>query len=254
MSRIIKSYLANDTKQQGIPIKLRTFTPFLREGDTEGASNDGKPDSDWEEAARLEAEEILLKAHNEALRLKREIEEDRQRWENEEKPLLREQAQKEGFQQGYEDGQQKGYQEMAESIQFAGSIIESSKEDYQKHIEASEPVILELAVQVAGKIIASKLESEDETFLGIVKRAVKQVKEHTEVQLHIHPMHYPFVLDHKDELLAIFPRETELYIYPDEEMSETGCYIESDKGRIDASVDTQLEEIKQKLTELLEGE
>jgi flagellar assembly protein FliH len=54
--------------------------------------------------------------------------------------------------------------------------------------------------------------------------------------------------------MAIFPKDTELYIFPDDELEESSCIIESENGRMDASVDSQLQEIKVKLTELLEGE
>lgn len=55
-------------------------------------------------------------------------------------------------------------------------------------------------------------------------------------------------------MIALFPKELDFYIYPDEELSEMDCIIESANGRIDASIDSQLEEIKNKLIELLESE
>ena len=49
-------------------------------------------------------------------------------------------------------------------------------------------------------------------------------------------------------------KDIDFYIYPDDELEETSCIIESENGRIDASVDSQLEEIKIKLFEMLESE
>ena len=43
-------------------------------------------------------------------------------------------------------------------IDFAKRVVESSKEDYKQHIESSESVILDLQLNVAEKIIGSKLE------------------------------------------------------------------------------------------------
>jgi flagellar assembly protein FliH len=165
-----------------------------------------------------------------------------------------EQAQKEGYRQGVEDGIQKGYNEIAAEIAFAKKVVESSKKDYRHHIESSETVILNLALKVAEKIIGQQLEKDEVSFLSIVKRAIKEVRDNREVQLHIHPIQYQSILSHKDELMAIFPKDTELYIFPDDELEETNCIIESENGRMDASVDSQLQEIKVKLTELLEGE
>ena len=43
-------------------------------------------------------------------------------------------------------------------------------------------------------------------------------------------------------------------IFPDDDLKETDCIIESTFGRIDASVDSQLHELKLKLLQILEGE
>ncbi|MGM9956219.1 MAG: FliH/SctL family protein, partial [Peribacillus sp.] len=122
------------------------------------------------------------------------------------------------------------------------------------HLESSESVILDIALNVAKKIIGQQLEAKEETFLSLVKGAIKEAREYREVQVHIHPSRYQSILSHKDEMIAIFPKEAELYIYPDDELDESSCIIESENGRIDASVDSQLLEIKAKLSELLEGE
>ena len=52
--------------------------------------------------------------------------------------------------------------------------------------------------------------------------------------------------------MSLFPRETEFYIYPDDELENDGCVIESSNGRLEASVDEQLEQIRIKLLEILE--
>ena len=41
-------------------------------------------------------------------------------------------------------------------------------------------------------------------------------------------------------------------MYPNGELDEHACYIESENGRIDASIDSQLQEIKRKLMDILE--
>jgi flagellar assembly protein FliH len=69
----------------------------------------------------------------------------------------------------------------------------------------------------------------------------------------VNPSRYSFLLSRKDELIALFPREVDFYIYPDEDLLEEACLIESANGRIDASVDSQLDEIKNKLIDLLES-
>ena len=56
--------------------------------------------------------------------------------------------------------------------------------------------------------------------------------------------YYQYLLSQKEELITIFSHETNLFIYPNEDLPEDGCVIESESGRLDASIDTQLLEIK----------
>lgn len=254
LSRIIKSHQANQEKSNKITIKIRCLDSLETESEDEGQIVHHFQSDEFLNQAKQEAESLLIEAKQKAKAVADEVQQAREHWEKQEKIMYIEQAQKEGYQQGIEDGIQKGYNEVAGEIAFAKKVVESSKKDYQQHIESSESVILDLAMKVAGKVIGRQLENDEESFLSIVKKAIKEARDYREVQLHIHPIQYQSILTHKEELISIFPKDTELYIYPDDDLNESSCIIESENGRIDASVDSQLQEIKMKLTELLEGE
>jgi flagellar assembly protein FliH len=199
-----------------------------------------------------EAERILSKANEEANFIRQQIELEKQEWEQQ-RNLLVEESRQSGFEQGYQEGRNQGYGEYRQTITFAQETVEAAKRDYQNHIDSSEKVILNLGVKIAGKILGEKLAA-DEGFLTLVKRALKNARDYKDIQLHVHPNNYQELLTHKEELIAIFPKEIVFYIYPDDELNENACIIESENGRIDACMDSQLEEIKIKLFEILESE
>jgi flagellar assembly protein FliH len=204
------------------------------------------------ESAVAEADNIVSKAIEEAEQIRQQAQLEQQEWDQQ-KSLLAEESRQLGFEQGYQEGRTQGYEEYRQTIMFAQETVDASKRDYENHIESSEKVILDLGVKIAGKIIGEKLAA-DEAFLPLVKRALKNSRDYRDIQLHIHPKHYQELLNQKDELIAIFPKDIDFYIYPDEDLEETSCIIESENGRVDASVDSQLEEIKNKLFEMLESE
>jgi flagellar assembly protein FliH len=252
LSRIIKSKLASIENHQ--TIKIREFTTSLVDtGVTEIPYIEHLVKQQIDEASQ-EAEMILEKARQEAKMLTQQVENAQDEWEKTEKPKLIQLAFDEGHKEGTKQGLQQGYDEAAEMLALAQQTIKLAKEDYHKHLEASEGTILDLAIAVSGKIIGMKLKDSEETFMTIVKRAIKEARHFKDVQLHIHPVHYGNLIAQKEELKAIFPKEIEFYIYPDPDLTEGSCVIESENGRIDASVDSQLEEIKGKLSEILEGE
>lgn len=203
--------------------------------------------------AQSEADRIVQEAREYAAGVREQMELEKQSFQLELQAMA-EQAQNTGFMQGHEEGKQLGYNEAQALIEQAKETVSLSKYDYEKKVDSSERTILSLALKVAEKIIADTLTGDSELFLPLVKKALKEAREYREIQLHIHPSHYEFLLVQKEDLIRIFPKETELYIFPDSELTEQSCIIESANGRIDASVDQQLDEIKRKLYELLESE
>ncbi|MBS4189229.1 flagellar assembly protein FliH [Bacillus sp. FJAT-49705] len=205
------------------------------------------------EQAQHEAEAILNKARLGADEVRQQLDEKRQSFEIE-MAALTEQAKASGFASGLEEGRKEGYSECSQLIQSAKAVIDSAKKDYLSHVESSEKAILEIGLKVAQKILGKTIDDNEEEFLFIVKRALKEARENQEIQLHVHPNHYEFLLLNKEELIMLFPREVDMFIYPDDDLTESSCIIESANGRIDASIDSQLEEVKRKLIEMLEGE
>ncbi|WP_097677901.1 flagellar assembly protein FliH [Bacillus massilinigeriensis] len=253
LSRVIKSGWTPPLTEEKKIISIKVMERNQNENQEEISF---QSDADYQqlmEQARLEAQAILAKAQQQADEIIYQVNSDKQSWEQE-KQSLSEEARQLGYNEGYEQGRMEGFNEYQEHLNLAKSVIDSSKQDYFIKVESSENVILDIGLKVAGKILGKTLENQPEEFLSIVRRALKEARDYREIQIHVHPVQYDLLLSQKDELVRIFPKETDLYIYPDDDLSELTCIIESSNGRIDASVDGQLVEIKEKLFELLESE
>lgn len=252
LSRIIKSYTASYGHASSKVLTLRSVTANRSGVVGEEASTIPLPE-DLLEEARIKAEQIIAQANNEALRIREEIESERDAWEQEYN-TMREQACRDGFDAGLKQGMEQGRNEYQEIIRLAQASADSARAIYHQTIEEAERTILDLSMEVAEKIMAHQLYRDEETYFAFVRNAIKESREYKNIELHIHPAHFEYIQQKKDELVSLFPRETALYIYPDEELSEGGCYIESSNGRLSASVDIQLAQIKKALLEVLEEE
>ncbi|MBM6618446.1 flagellar assembly protein FliH [Bacillus suaedaesalsae] len=204
-------------------------------------------------AARMKADELVRNAEIQLQEATVQISKMKSTWE-EEKAMLTEQVKQEGFQEGVQIGQQEVFSQLTHLIDEANSIVDLAKTDYIKQIEQSEETILKLGIKVAEKILKVHLKDNQENFMRIVKNAIKEVKDHADVSIKVHPSMYELVSSQRDELLTLFTGDKNLYVYPDADIEDSSCVIESSFGRIDASVDSQLTELKNKLLELLEEE
>lgn len=205
------------------------------------------------EDAEREANLLIQQAQTKALEIINEAERQRHEWEQEKVELTAE-AYDEGFQSGVLEGRETGLAEYASLIGIAKQITEKSKKAYIDHVDNAEETILDLAIAVSERILHISLDDERENFVPLVKKALKEAREFKDVEIHVHPINYESLINEKAALDAIFPNDMHCYIYPDTELAENACYIESENGRIDASISSQLLELKQSLTSLLKEE
>lgn len=243
LSRLIKSSLAKEQTNEKI-ISIKYVNNFQ--------NTDMHSDEDYKkivDKANLEAAAILETAEKEAAALRELLQQEKDNWQTEKNFLI-----EEAHREGYQAGQHAGYSEYAELLEQAKSIIEASRLDYENYINSAETEILELGMKVAEKVVQTSITENKEHFLQLVKKVLKETRDQKEIQLHVNPIHYQYLLSEKDELLALFPIKPSLFIFPDESTAENDCIIETANGRIEASVDTQLLMIKQKLLDLLESE
>jgi flagellar assembly protein FliH len=254
LSRLIKSGWSNPDKQEDKVISIKSFRTEKEEIEVSPSYSDILAEKETIlNEAKKKADSIIAEANSYRESTEALLQQEKLNWEQEMLHLSNE-ARQTGFEAGFQEGKQLGLSEMHNLIEEARQTVDASKMDYIKKIENAEHTILDLGLKVAERILDEILEEKKEYVLGVVKRALKEARDYREIQLHVNPVHYDFLLAQKDDLLTIFPKETEFYIYPDPDLSAHSCIIESANGRIDASVDGQLEEIRLKLFELLESE
>src|SRR5699024_5300104 len=102
--------------------------------------------------AQLKAQALNERAQNEYNNTLQEIERLREQFEVEKEENIKE-TKIEAFKAGLEEGKESGYLEYAGLLAEANQIVEQSKIAFKSHVESSEKTILELAIEVAERIL-----------------------------------------------------------------------------------------------------
>ncbi|MGO4887782.1 flagellar assembly protein FliH [Anaerobacillus sp. MEB173] len=265
MSNIIKSSFAATSNQvEKKMIQLRRFSYPKDENDEVTNSSVNEQQNEDIFNKQIEIETLLSNAQKEAARLLKETEDEcllkRQQIEHEkvefeqQMQVALQSAKEEGYQAGFNQGLEEGKQQYDQAIQEVHALIDSAKRNYIEEIEQAEPMMIELAMKVSKKITGYILAEHDETWLQVVKDAINEVREQDDIKIIVHPSMYDMTLRHKTELKTILNRMQNLMIYPDPSLDVYGCRIETPYGQIEASVTSQLSEIKKKLLEKLQEE
>ncbi len=171
----------------------------------------------------------------------------------EEKEQLQQQAYDEGFQAGFEDGRNKAQSDMQETIEAANETTTLSYQNATQYLINQERVILDIAIRSAEQIINKTMEDDEEAYLSIVRKGIKEAQEMKEIKLYVPTEHFKMVTASRAELASIFPPETPFMIFVNEDFDATDCFVETNSGRIVVSVDEQLNELKEQLVEIMES-
>ncbi|WP_370511970.1 flagellar assembly protein FliH [Lysinibacillus sp. BW-2-10] len=257
LSRIIRSSYAKQEEEKRVEIQLRNL--FVEEFDEDVTET--KESSISREELYAERDKLLAEANLEIQSQKEQFEQYRneqlemieqlkQLWE-EEKLVLEQKAYDQGFQQGYEEGVNKAHADMMDNLKMANEIVENSHQNARSYIEEQEQVLLELSIVAAERIIGASLDRDDELFISIIKRGLKEAREMKEIKIYVSPMYHKIVSEYRNELAEMFPADVPLLIFVNEDFTSTESYIETNHGRIVVSIDEQLNELRLKLNEIL---
>ncbi|MGI9860001.1 FliH/SctL family protein [Moorella naiadis] len=195
-------------------------------------------------AVREEAAAILARARQEA-------EEIKARTLAEREEVLAE-GRAAGQEQGYQEGLARAEEEAAairreaDTLrQEARQVLAEAQRNYQETITAVEGAIIDLAQTIAARIIGREIELRPDLILEIARPAIRQVAEGQHYTIYAAPDAAEVIREHRQELLAEAAPGARLQVVADPGFKAGGCRIETENGFIDASVDTQLAEVKQ---------
>ena len=163
-----------------------------------------------------------------------------------------EEATAEGYNEGMELGKADAQAEYANLISRANAVMEMARQSVEEKLESAEEEIIELSVALAKKVWRQKSDDK-EAFLLLVKQVVAEVKDYDDISIYVDPEYYETVHQHMDEIQQLLYKECRLSLYADEKAAKGTCSIETPFGRVDAGIDTQLMQLKQKLLTALEA-
>lgn len=158
----------------------------------------------------------------------------------EEADTIKETAAKEGYRAGIEQAES----DIISLRQKIADFISAKKEVF----EYIAPDILEISVDIAKKIIKKEVEQNPEVILESILDVMQTLsKEEPRITIKLNPLQTDIVRTELPEYVSSMGIEAKINVVADESVSEGGCIINTNNGIVDASLDTQLEIIKEAL-------
>jgi flagellar assembly protein FliH len=103
--------------------------------------------------------------------------------------------------------------------------------------------VVELALEIAKKIVAREVSIEPEVVISVTKKALAKLHSRTSAQIHLNPDDLAYVQEHRTKLNF----HGALELLEDASVAPGGCFIHTDNGDIDGRIDSQFDEITEAL-------
>lgn len=144
-----------------------------------------------------------------------------------------------GFKQGEAMGRQSALAEFDEKMKAASRAIENAASHKSRLRQEAERDVVSLALAVARRIVRRQIQVDEEAILGLVKAAFDNASLREITQVRVHPQFVAVVQKHLQSVGA----PVSIQLTGDASLELGGVILETARGCLDASADTQLDEI-----------
>lgn len=166
-----------------------------------------------------------------------------------------------GIQEGSARGQQSGFQSAQQEFDQKIQRIEDKLAGIFADIEKSQKVqlrdsqkfILNMAMNVAQKIIGTELTTNASVVLAVIKKALTYVADKQKLIIRVAPADLQEVTGKKDFWVSVTERLENVIVEADERIGPGGCIVESTAGVADARLNVQFDEIRELVERMWEN-
>jgi flagellar assembly protein FliH len=154
-------------------------------------------------------------------------------------------------QQGYQEGEaaaaQKAAQQVQQALQRIAQSVEETLGQRLRMRQQMEEDLIHLAIAVARRILHRELTVDPEALLGIVKAAVQRMEVRELHRVRVSPADSKLLEQH----LAVLNLPARVEIVSDPGLQRGSVVLETARGSLDSSIETQLEEIERGFADLV---
>ncbi|OHB25674.1 MAG: hypothetical protein A2X84_03315 [Desulfuromonadaceae bacterium GWC2_58_13] len=131
---------------------------------------------------------------------------------------------------------------LEELSQLRGSILKNSSDD-----------MLRLVLAIVEQIIPCVVSLNPEIIHHTIVKALQASVDSDVYHVKVHPDDLAMVMEKKPLMLASISGLKNITVEPDESIARGGCLVESELGEVDATIESQLEEIRSKIIKAAGG-
>ncbi|MCD6582642.1 MAG: flagellar assembly protein FliH [Desulfuromusa sp.] len=157
--------------------------------------------------------------------------------------------------EAYARGRREGLDSAEDNLETSAQALAAAAEEISRLRESlaknSGQDMLRLVMAVSAQIIHREVSADPKIILTIIETALQSSVRADQYRIRLNPADLENVTQQKPLFLASISGLKNLSIETDASISPGGCRVDSDLGDVDATIETQLEAIRQALSEAI---
>jgi flagellar biosynthesis/type III secretory pathway protein FliH len=160
---------------------------------------------------------------------------------------IAEAARLQGYDVGYEEGRAAGIaaaeRATADSLRRLEALLDGIHENHTSFYRAAERQVVDLALQIAGKVIEREVENMPDMAVNVVHSALEEMDARTAIRVRVHPDDFEVLQRRWSQVVPSGIGAEKIELQPDERVQPGGGVIETAHGQVDAQLDTKLTQL-----------
>lgn len=180
------------------------------------------------EDAQAAAEKILEDARMEAL-------------------MLKEEAKQEGTEEGYQKGLEEAKEQMAaqeaELQNHYEAVRQQLEEDYERELKEAEPKLVDIVCRLLHQITGVMVEGQRDVVVHLLERTLQEIDSEGKISVKVSEEDYADVYSRFAWLQQQVNSNVDIELIADTKLGKTECFIETETGIINCSLNEQLDHL-----------
>lgn len=157
----------------------------------------------------------------------------------------------EGLARGREEGKAEALSAVSEKVALIQTAWSEAAREWDEHRKLldreSRQAVLTFAIKMAECLVHRRIATDPTVVLDQVREALSHVLQPYDVSVSVHPDDRPLLEEAMPRLVAEFVQVQHITLVENQQVAPGGCVVSYGQGRIDATIDTQINRIVEML-------
>jgi len=156
---------------------------------------------------------------------------------------LESEAYEKGFAQGEKDGLEMGVKKAEKTLERMESVLQHLEGHHREFVREHENHMIGLICSIAKRAVGSAAAVDNRSVRHSILEALEQAADCREITVRVNGQHLDYVKEIRPEFFGVLRGLKSVNLVPDSSVSPGGCVMETSFGRVDACLETRMEQI-----------